>query len=170
MNLVDGAIDTFRLGKFFATLALKEHGMPALHVRPLVAELFLTDNCNLRCVSCACWRETTHNELNTEEWREVIRQLARLRIHKVNFTGGEPLIRRDAVELMGFARSLGIRHTHLNTNAILLAPAKLEEVLAAGIRSLNISVDGPRPLHDQIRGRKGAFDRDRAPPPCDRTA
>jgi MoaA/NifB/PqqE/SkfB family radical SAM enzyme len=159
VSALDNAIDTFRLGKFFAALALKEHVMPDLHVRPLVAELFLTDNCNLRCVSCGCWRETTHNELGTEEWKDVLRQLARLRIHKVNFTGGEPLIRRDAVELMAFARAVGIRHTHLNTNAILLTPAKLDRVLAAGIRGFNVSVDGPRALHDQIRGREGAFER-----------
>ena len=159
MNAFDKAIDTFRLGKFFTALALKEHGVPALHVRPLVAELFLTDNCNLSCVSCACWRQKTSNELSTDEWKDVLRQLVRLPIHKVNFTGGEPLIRPDAIELMGFARTVGIRHTHLNTNAILLTPAKLDEVLAAGIRSFNISVDGPRSLHDQIRGRKGSFDR-----------
>jgi MoaA/NifB/PqqE/SkfB family radical SAM enzyme len=152
-------IDTLRFGKFFAALALKEHGLPTLHVRPLVAELFLTDNCNLRCVSCACWRQTTHNELSTKEWKDVLRQLVQLPIYKVNFTGGEPLIRRDAVELMGFAQAIGIRHTHLNTNAILLTPTKLDEVLACGVRSFNISVDGPRGLHDQIRGRKGAFDR-----------
>jgi MoaA/NifB/PqqE/SkfB family radical SAM enzyme len=154
-NIIEG----FRLGKFFAALALKEHVLPDLHVRPLVAELFLTDNCNLRCVSCSCWHDTTRNELTTEEWKDVLRQLVQLPIHKVNFTGGEPLIRRDAIELMGFAQAVGIRRTHLNTNAILLTPAKLDEVLACGIRSFNISVDGPRDLHDQIRGRIGGFDR-----------
>jgi MoaA/NifB/PqqE/SkfB family radical SAM enzyme len=46
----------------------------------------------------------------------------------------------------------------LNTNAILLTPAKLDEVLAAGVRSFNVSVDGTRELHDQIRGRRNAFD------------
>jgi MoaA/NifB/PqqE/SkfB family radical SAM enzyme len=153
------ACDTFRLGKFFMALALKEHVMPGLHIRPLVAELFLTESCNLRCVSCACWLRTTHNELSTDEWKYVLGQLVRLPILKVNFTGGEPLIRRDAVELMNYARTVGIKHTHLNTNAILLTPAKLNEVLAAGVRSFNISVDGPRTLHDQVRGREGAFDR-----------
>src|SRR5438552_9609177 len=48
--------ETFRLVRFFVLLAVKEHAMPDLHVRPLVAELFLTDNCNLRCVSSECWR------------------------------------------------------------------------------------------------------------------
>src|SRR5262249_42955877 len=114
---------------------------------------------NLRCVSCNCWRTTTHDELTTAEWQAVLLQLADLGILKVNFTGGEPLLRSDAVELMHYAQSIGVRHMHLNTNAILLTPAKQQAVLAAGVRSFNISVDGPEPEHDRIRGRKGAFAR-----------
>jgi MoaA/NifB/PqqE/SkfB family radical SAM enzyme len=152
------AADTLRLVRFFALLAAKEHLFPRLHVRPLVAELFLTDNCNLRCVSCACWRSITRDELSTDEWKDVLRQLARLPITKANFTGGEPLIRKDAVELMRYAREVGIARVHLNTNAILLTPAKIEEVLDAGVRSFNVSVDGVAALHDRIRGRRGAFE------------
>jgi MoaA/NifB/PqqE/SkfB family radical SAM enzyme len=151
--------EALRLGAFFGALAIKEHLKPDLHVRPLVAELFLTENCNLRCVSCACWRTNTRDELTTAEWKDVLDQLAVLRLQKVNFTGGEPLIRRDAIGLMDYARSAGIRRLHLNTNAILLTPATLSRVLDAGVRSFNVSVDGPREVHDRIRGRRGAFDR-----------
>jgi MoaA/NifB/PqqE/SkfB family radical SAM enzyme len=151
--------ETLRLAQFFAALAVKERVVPTLHVRPLVAELFLTENCNLRCVSCACWREKTQDELTTDEWKDVLRQLRALRIYKVNFTGGEPLIRRDAIELMGFASTLGIRHLHLNTNAILLTPKRRGQVLDAGVRSFNVSVDGVGGVHDAIRGRQGAFAR-----------
>ena len=70
------ARDRARLAMFFAALAVKENVAPDLHVRPLVAELFLTDNCNLRCVTCACWRTRTRSELTTQEWRGVIDQLA----------------------------------------------------------------------------------------------
>lgn len=150
--------ETAQLVRFFASLAVKEHIKPDLHVRPLVAELFLTENCNLRCISCACWREVTRNELTTDEWKDVLSQIARLGIFKANFTGGEALLRKDAVELLRYANSIGISRLHLNTNAILLTPAKLDEILDAGVRSFNISVDGPRDLHDEIRGRKGAFD------------
>jgi MoaA/NifB/PqqE/SkfB family radical SAM enzyme len=151
--------DRVRLAWFFTKLAVKEHVKPDLHVRPLVAELFLTDNCNLRCVTCNCWRENTKRELTTREWKDVLRQLAALRIYKANFTGGEPLIRPDAVELMRYATSVGIRHLHLNTNGVKLSSAKLDEVLDAGVRSFNVSVDGPTGLtHDRIRGRLGAFD------------
>lgn len=132
-----------RLAWFFTQLAVKEHVLPSLHVDPLVAELFLTENCNLRCVSCNCWRENTKGELATGEWKEVLRQLAELQIHKVNFTGGEPLIRPDAIELMRFARDSGIAHMHLNSNGIRLTPDVLGEVLDSGVRSFNISVDGP---------------------------
>jgi MoaA/NifB/PqqE/SkfB family radical SAM enzyme len=151
--------ETARLAWFFGRLAVKERLVPDLHVRPLVAELFLTENCNLRCRSCACWTTNTKGELSTEEWQDVLRQLVALRIHKVNFTGGEPLIRTDAIALMRYARDLGIRHLHLNTNGIRLTPAVLDDVLGAGVRSFNVSVDGPTGLvHDRIRGRLGAFE------------
>ncbi|MER5606969.1 MULTISPECIES: radical SAM protein [Micromonospora] len=151
--------DTARLAWFFGRLAVKERIAPRLHVRPLVAELFLTDNCNLRCTSCGCWTTNTKGELSTDEWRDVLRQLVALRIHKVNFTGGEPLIRPDALALMSYAREVGVRHLHLNTNGIRLTPPVLDEVLAAGVRSFNVSVDGPTALvHDRIRGRLGAFE------------
>jgi len=151
--------ESARLARFVAGLKIKEWARPDHHVRPLVAELFLTENCNLRCISCACWRERTRGELTTEEWKDVLRQLVDLRIHKVNFTGGEPLIRKDAVELMRYARDIGIRRQHLNTNAIRLTDARRAAVLAAGVRSFNVSVDGPdAATHDHIRGRRGAFE------------
>jgi len=147
-----------RLAAFFGRLAVKERLAPRLHVRPLVAELFLTDNCNLRCTSCGCWTSNTKGELSTREWQEVLRQLVALRIHKVNFTGGEPLLRPDAVGLMAYARSAGVRHLHLNSNGIRLTPDVLDEVITAGVRSFNVSVDGPTALvHDRIRGRPGAY-------------
>lgn len=148
-----------QLAAFFGRLAVKEHLAPRLHVRPLVAELFLTENCNLRCRSCGCWTTTTRGELRTEEWCDVLDQLADLKILKVNFTGGEPLLRRDAVGLMAYATRRGIREVHLNTNAIHLDETMLRRVLDAGVRSFNISVDGPdAATHDDVRGVEGAFD------------
>lgn len=152
------ARETLQLTRFLAGTSVKQYVRPRQHIRPLVAELFLTENCNLRCVSCGCWRETTREELTTTEWKDVLRQLAELRFQKVNFTGGEPLIRRDAIELMSHAHRLGIRHMHLNTNGIRLNATRRAALLAAGVRSFNISVDGPDPeTHDRIRGRRGAF-------------
>lgn len=159
VRVIERAERTARLASFFARLAIKEHIAPSLHVRPVVAELFVTENCNLRCVSCACWQERTRSELTTDEWRSVLDQLADLKFLKVNFTGGEPLLRRDAIDLMQHASRVGIPDIHLNTNAIRLTDPVLDRVLNAGVRSFNVSVDGPTAgIHDRIRGRDGAFD------------
>jgi MoaA/NifB/PqqE/SkfB family radical SAM enzyme len=163
VELVDSrwhrAQDRARLAAFFARLAVKEHVAPRLHVRPLVAELFVTENCNLKCVSCNCWRESTRDELSTEEWFDVIDQLGAAGILKANFTGGEPLLRADTPLLMRRAVAAGITDLHLNTNSILLDDRRREAVLAAGVRSFNISVDGATAeLHDRLRGKDGAFE------------
>jgi MoaA/NifB/PqqE/SkfB family radical SAM enzyme len=152
--------DKIRLARFFARLAVKEHISPGLPVKPLVAELFLTDNCNLKCVSCACWRKVTRGELTEDEWRDVIDQLAEYGILKANFTGGEPLLRSDAPRLMAHAHRQGIRNLHVNTNAVLLDDRRREAVLDAGVRSFNISVDGPSAeVHERVRGVRGSFAR-----------
>ncbi|MFL6239740.1 MAG: radical SAM protein [Actinomycetes bacterium] len=159
-DAVSGVRDKARLAGFFTKLTVKEHLAPNLHVRPLVAELFLTDNCNLKCVSCACWRTTTRSELDTDEWKSVISQLADTGIIKANFTGGEPLLRRDAPELMAHAYAAGIRNLHLNSNAVLLDERRRAAVVDAGVRSFNISVDGPDvSTHELIRGVAGSFDK-----------
>jgi MoaA/NifB/PqqE/SkfB family radical SAM enzyme len=155
---VTGWSDKLRLARFFTRLAIKEHIAPGLPVRPLVAELFLTDNCNLKCVSCACWRKVTRQELAEEEWRDVIGQLADYGILKANFTGGEPLLRSDAPRLMAHAYASGIRNLHLNSNATLLDDRRLGAVLEAGVRSFNVSVDGPTAeIHEKVRGVPGSF-------------
>lgn len=155
---VSGWADRIRLARFFAALTVKEHLLPRLNVKPLVAELFLTDNCNLKCVSCACWRTVTRGELDTGEWKSVIDQLAAAGVLKLNFTGGEPLLRADAPELMAYATAQGITNLHLNTNAVLLDDRRRTAVLEAGVRSFNISVDGPDALtHESVRGVPGSF-------------
>jgi len=100
----------------------------------------------------------TRRELTGDEWRNVLDQLADYGIVKANFTGGEPLLRRDAPELMAHAHERGIRNLHLNTNAILLDDRRRNAVLEAGVRSFNISVDGPTAeIHEKIRGVPGSF-------------
>lgn len=156
---MSSAVRAARLGRFVASTWVKQTVAPGLHIKPVAAELFLTDNCNLKCISCTCWHDTTLDELSTEEWFRVVDQLAHLGFIKLNFTGGEALIRRDAVRIISHAYAAGISDLHVNTNGLLLTPERAEELISAGVRSFNISIDGPTSdIHDPIRGKDGAYE------------
>ena len=59
---------------------------------------------------------------------------------------------------MAHAYQRGIRNLHVNTNAVLLDDRRRDAVLDAGVRSFNISVDGPRAeVHERVRGVPGSF-------------
>jgi cyclic pyranopterin phosphate synthase len=105
----------------------------------------ITDRCNERCVYCMPeglkdWKE--RDEILTyEEILRVVEIAVRLGFRKFRVTGGEPLVRRDAVD---FLRRLGavrgIESLGLSTNGTLLAPAA-EEIRRAGVQAVNISLD-----------------------------
>ena len=75
----------------------------------------------------------------------------------VLFSGGEPLIRPDTLELMAYARSLDINCT-LSTNGLLIDQPTANKLADIGVRYVGISIDGMRETHDKLRGMQGAFD------------
>jgi len=109
----------------------------------------VTDRCNLRCVYCmppqgVLWRP--HEEiLRYEEIETVVRAAAELGISKVRLTGGEPLVRKGLVDLVSMiSRIPGIDDLAMTTNGILLA-RYAEELKAAGLQRVNVSLDTLRP-------------------------
>jgi GTP 3',8-cyclase len=88
-----------------------------------------------------------------ETWR-LVRIAASLGVSKIRITGGEPLTRRDVVDLVrGVAKIDGIRDLGLSTNATLL-PRFADDLRNAGVRSVNISLDTlDRQFYARITGR-----------------
>jgi len=105
----------------------------------------VTDRCNLRCTYCMPeegldWIPKP-DMLAYEEIAEIVGQMAAMGLERVRLTGGEPLIRRDLSRLVAMIRAVpGIRDISLSTNAILL-PRFADELRAAGVDRLNISLD-----------------------------
>jgi MoaA/NifB/PqqE/SkfB family radical SAM enzyme len=124
--------------------------------KPKTASLNITDNCNLRCIMCKQWREIKIGELNTEEWKDIIEQLKNIGIEKINFSGGEPLLRHDVFELIKYASEGGII-CGLTTNGYLLNKQTALLLINSGIKIFTISIDGVGDSYEQIRGIKGAF-------------
>jgi MoaA/NifB/PqqE/SkfB family radical SAM enzyme len=144
--------------------------------RPLSVTLELTYLCNLRCQMCSMVKgnlETRggqrqnpelrepdgslRQEISTEEYLDIIRQIGRAGVRKVTLTGGEPTLRRDITTLVAAVKSYPI-HLSLISNG-LGKPDLYRELIRLGLDSLTISVDGPRAVHDHIRGLEGSFDR-----------
>ena len=121
----------------------------------------VTDKCNLRCVYCMPveglpWLKR-EELLSYEEIAEVVRAMAGMGLRKLRITGGEPLVRRDLSTLVRKLRAVdGIEDIALSTNAVLLAE-QAEELRAAGVDRLNVSLDSLRPERvDAISRRPGS--------------
>jgi len=105
----------------------------------------VTDQCNLRCVYCMPEEGVAFvpppSLLSTEEILRVVRVVARCGVKKIRYTGGEPLVRKDIVDLVAGARaSDGVERVHLTTNGILL-PKLVSPLVAAGVSGVNVSLD-----------------------------
>lgn len=122
------------------------------------ASLNLTDRCNLRCIMCKQWRQELKDELCIDEWLDAIKQLNRLGIKEINFTGGEPLLKKEVFDLAKYASSLGTT-CGLTTNGYLINEEIVKRLIENGVTIFTISLDALEDDYDDIRGVKGAFQR-----------
>jgi cyclic pyranopterin phosphate synthase len=109
--------------------------------------LSITDRCNLRCNYCHPKDNTRPREeiLSFEEIYRVIKIAVSMGITKVRITGGEPLVRKDAMRLVNMLAGIpGIEDLTLSTNAVLLAK-HARQLARAGLQRVNISLDTLRP-------------------------
>ena len=118
----------------------------------LLAEL--TYGCPLHCSYCsnpldlAAYRD----ELTTSEWRRVLAEARDLGVLQLHLSGGEPLLRRDLAEIVRGAGELGL-YTNLITSALGLTARRAEQLRAAGLDHVQISVQADEPvLSDTLAG------------------
>jgi cyclic pyranopterin phosphate synthase len=108
----------------------------------------ITDRCDLRCIYCSAAQITplTHDDiLRYEEIYRVVQAAATLGVTKIRLTGGEPLVRGNLPHLVRMLAGVpGIEEVSMTTNGTLLA-RYAEELRAAGLRRVNISLDSLKP-------------------------
>lgn len=94
----------------------------------------------------------SNGELTTEEWKRIIREAAGLGVLQIGFSGGEPLARRDLVDLIREARDANL-YTNLITSGIGLAGNRVGELQDAGLDSIQLSFQSDESsLADEIAG------------------
>jgi PqqA peptide cyclase len=114
----------------------------------------LTYACPLHCPYCSNPLNLADysDELTTEVWQRVLSEARALGVLQLHLSGGEPLQRRDLVELVSSARDLGF-YTNLITSAIGLSRRRAEELKAAGLDHVQISIQADeQALSDRIAG------------------
>ena len=104
----------------------------------------ITDRCNLRCRYCmpdgAKWIPMSEI-LTYEEIERICREAVRIGITRFKITGGEPLVRKGCADLIRMIRQIpGTEEVTMTTNGVLL-DENLEDLLAAGLDAVNISLD-----------------------------
>lgn len=119
-----------------------------------------TRTCNLKCRHCYAGSEGRlyEGELSTEEAKAMIDDLSGFGSPVLLFSGGEPCMRPDLVELMDYAKQHGMRVV-ISTNGTLITSEKAREYAQVGLSYVGVSIDGARETHDRFRKVDGAFDR-----------
>lgn len=125
--------------------------------RPIHVVWEVTLACNLKCSHCgsrAGKRRTA--ELSTAECLDVVAQLAKLEVRAVTLIGGEAYLRPDWTEIIQAVTDHGM-HCTMQTGARALTPQRIDQAVAAGLKSCGVSVDGLPRLHDRLRGTVGSY-------------
>jgi radical SAM protein with 4Fe4S-binding SPASM domain len=125
---------------------------------PRICVWELTLACDAACVHCGSSAGVArHRELDTSEGLQLIDDLGRLGCESVTFSGGEPLLRSDWPVLARAVREQNMRVEMISNG---LGVGKQAAAIAdAGLFAVTLSVDGPREIHDALRGVPGALDR-----------
>jgi MoaA/NifB/PqqE/SkfB family radical SAM enzyme len=116
--------------------------------------------CNLACPTCFRWTsKPDEHELTAEQWKAVIAKLkAWLGTFNLTFTGGEPFLRQDILEIFKFASENGIV-TGVVTNGSLIDKTLAKRIVDSGLDGLALSLNSlERHIHNETRGTNGSYD------------
>jgi radical SAM protein len=130
--------------------------------RPFIAIWEVTQACDLACVHCRASAQPDRHpmELSTEEGKDLIDQIAALKVPVFVLTGGDPIKRPDLFELIDYARSVEVRVSLTPSATPLLTREVVVRLKTAGLARLAVSMDGASAeTHDAFRGMSGSFAR-----------
>lgn len=117
----------------------------------------LTYRCNLQCTYCYVGNERNKQELTTDEWKKVVDQIPFYSI--VTLVGGEPLIRKDFIEILKYTSKKVWNKVHVVSNGILINDEIIKAFIRYKLLLLSVSLDGWGEKHDKNRGKDGIFDK-----------
>ncbi len=148
--------DAIRYGRHSGTLP--SHLLQFSQDKKPVVVWNMTRRCNLKCVHCYAHalEEEGKDDISTEQGKALIDDLAAFGAPVMLFSGGEPLVRKDLIELAHYATGKGMRAV-VSTNGTLITKEKAKELKEVGLSYVGISLDGGEEIHDRFRAVPGSF-------------
>ncbi|HDD64476.1 MAG TPA: radical SAM protein [Thermoprotei archaeon] len=128
---------------------------------PYRVDLALTYRCNNKCIHCYSSSPDASKEkgeLSTKKWRKIIDKLFDVGVPQITFTGGEPTLRRDLVELISYTQKKGLVSTLVTIGRRLADKEYLRMLVEAGLDGIQITLESADPeVHDSITRVKGSW-------------
>lgn len=125
--------------------------------RPIVVSYEVTLSCNCNCHHCDLGGPVKDEEhITPEQYRQITRDLRPL---AAQISGGEPLLRKDIVDIVRAIRKAGTIYIILVTNGVLLDEGTYLSLREAGVTQFSVSLDFPDERHDDFRRHPGLYRR-----------
>ncbi len=134
---------------------------PSFDLAPYVVIGEMTRACALKCVHCRAEAidRRSGQELTTDEAFSLLEEIRRFGDPLVVLTGGDPLRRPDAAEIVEYGSVLGLRMAMTPSATPEVTPERLKELKNAGLQRLAVSLDGSSAeIHDVFRGVPGSYE------------
>jgi radical SAM protein with 4Fe4S-binding SPASM domain len=126
-------------------------------LRPIYAVWEITLACDLACRHCGSRAGRARpDELTTAEALDLVAQMAKLGVKEVTLIGGEAYLRPDWLEIVRALRHAGIPAS-MTTGGRGVTPELVRRAREAGLRGVNVSIDGDEVVHDRLRGVAGSY-------------
>jgi radical SAM protein with 4Fe4S-binding SPASM domain len=118
--------------------------------RPIHINFEIVSECNYHCVFCAAqWEKYRLTYLPTVQIKKIIDKLVNAEIYSIFFTGGEPFIRKDLIEILKYAVDNGMNVT-VSTNGSLITREVAERLNKIGVDEVQVSLHGLEKTHERI--------------------
>ena len=116
--------------------------------------------CNNNCLLCVQAHKKKHGNRTTNEIKHDLEEAKKTNCNGVVFTGGEPTIRKDILELVKYAKQLNFETIQIQTNARMLSYKEFcRKIIKAGANEFSPAIHGHnKQLHDSLTRAEGSFD------------
>jgi MoaA/NifB/PqqE/SkfB family radical SAM enzyme len=130
--------------------------------RPIEIHGIINEICNYKCRYCECWRLPEYKkEMTIEEWQRALHDLKEFvgRFH-IEFSGGEPYLKKGFLDLVRYCREEGIRWGVTTNGSAFMSDKVVRATVEARPFNINLSIDSKRPeIHNYTRGIEGSLER-----------